>query len=232
MTANGLTALEGLPAQALLHTYDHVYATLRHAILSGAIPAGTRMVETELSSRLAVSRTPVRDALRRLEGDCLVRRDGGRGLVAVALTLEEVDGIFMVRMELERLAARVAATRVTPERWDPLRLMAHDLGPLATDITSLHFSELHQRLHAEVYALAFTPAAAHVLGDRLLGATGVSAILSYATPRSDEPAEDQHVELVEALASGDPDVAALEAEAHVQRAWEDARAGLAARGEA
>ena len=66
---------------------DIAYEVLRHAIITGEIPAGERIVETEYASRLHISRTPLREALRRLERDGLVEYEMRRGVMVRALTL-------------------------------------------------------------------------------------------------------------------------------------------------
>src|SRR5580704_130661 len=96
--------MDALPQAATVHVYDHVYRLVRHALISRAIKPGTRVVEAELAARLQVSRTPVRDALRRLEADGLLQRVGRGGLMAASVQPDELEDIFRVRTSLDRLA--------------------------------------------------------------------------------------------------------------------------------
>ena len=88
---------------------DDVYARLLREIRSGALPAGMRLTETDLAARLRVSRTPVREAIRRLEGDGLVAHRPRLGAVVRRLDHAEVIELYEMRAVLEGTAARLAA---------------------------------------------------------------------------------------------------------------------------
>lgn len=215
------------PAAADVH--DHVYRLLRHALVANDIEPGTRLAEADLAKHLQVSRTPVRDALLRLEADGLVLRGSGGDMEAATLSGGNLEGVFEVRAELDRLAARLAGEQATPAAWAALRAKAVALGPLVEEfgIASYEFAEAHEAIHAQVYALAFTPFVANMLGDRLLGLGRVAGQLSYVEDRADEPVVEQHLVLLDALASGDPEAAVRAADEHVQQAWADARESFA-----
>jgi DNA-binding GntR family transcriptional regulator len=91
-----------------------VYRRLREAILSARIPMGSRINEVELASDWQISRTPIRDALRRLEAEGLVQAAPGRGMVVPVLTRADVDELSAMLEGLEGIAARFAAERATP----------------------------------------------------------------------------------------------------------------------
>jgi DNA-binding GntR family transcriptional regulator len=91
---------------------DRIHERLRSAILAGDIPAGTPIIEAEVAERLGASRTPVREALRRLEAEGLLEPRGGRGTVVRSVAPEEMNCIFEIREALEPLAARRAARRI------------------------------------------------------------------------------------------------------------------------
>jgi DNA-binding GntR family transcriptional regulator len=90
-----------------------VYEHLRDDIVARRLDAGASLVETELADRYGTSRTPVREALRRLEQDGLLER-GRRGLQVRAPSAAEILEIYEVRIDLEALAAALAAERHTP----------------------------------------------------------------------------------------------------------------------
>ncbi|HEY0123758.1 MAG TPA: GntR family transcriptional regulator [Rhizobium sp.] len=92
----------------------HVHRELRRAILRGGIPAGTRMVETQLSNRLAVSRTPVREAISRLESEGLVLRQVNGGVI-VADVDKKLGEILVIRQALEGAAVRLACQNASDE---------------------------------------------------------------------------------------------------------------------
>lgn len=213
-----------------MHVYDHVYRVVRHAVLSGNLPPSTRVVEATLAEQLHVSRTPVRDALRRLEGDGLLERLEGGGLAVASFERSEVGDLFLVRLALDRLAADLAARRRSSEEWEPVRALVEELAKVAEEsgVGSYAFSEAHDRLHGAIYAMAFPPKVAQMLNDRLMGLVEIAGGLSYTDRGSEEPVVRQHLSLVEALSSGDPKRAVEAMVEHVreaERAAEEARDG-------
>ncbi|MCA3439735.1 MAG: GntR family transcriptional regulator, partial [Rhodobacter sp.] len=84
------------------------YALILEAIDAGVYKPGDRLVESELAERLGVSRTPVREALQRLETQSMLTRDG-RSLIVASLDHNQLSELYVVRTELEGLAARLAA---------------------------------------------------------------------------------------------------------------------------
>ena len=121
------------------------YDVLKKAIITGEIPAGERIVETEYADRLHISRTPLREALRKLERDGLVEYVMRRGVVVHAFTTEDVDQIYTIRNSLEMLTLPYIIENATAEDIAALReklaamdaLIARDdvegLSPLARD---------------------------------------------------------------------------------------------------
>lgn len=92
-----------------------VYECLRENIIKGVIPVGERIVEKVFADKVNISRTPVRDALRRLEMEELVKSIPGKGIVVKKITVEEVIEIYKIRANLEVLAAEEAMENITPE---------------------------------------------------------------------------------------------------------------------
>ncbi len=121
------------------------YDVLKKAIITGEIPAGERIVETEYADRLHISRTPLREALRKLERDGLVEYVMRRGVVVHAFTTEDVDQIYTIRNSLEMLTLPYIIENATADDIAALReklaamdaLIARDdvegLSPLARD---------------------------------------------------------------------------------------------------
>jgi len=97
-------------------TVAFIVERLRDAILAGRLQPGSRLVESDLTSRFAVSRGPVREALRRLTADGLIEHWPHRGAVVRRLTEREIRELFLIRIEMEALAARLAAAADAFER--------------------------------------------------------------------------------------------------------------------
>lgn len=113
----------GLPAS------EAAYETLRRAIIQGRLPAGSRLNEITLGQTFSISRTPVREALLRLESEKLVERNGRGGLVVGEVTAHELLELYVVGQALHGLAARLAATNasaidVAELRWIQAELQA------------------------------------------------------------------------------------------------------------
>lgn len=98
-----------------------VYEELKNQILTGEIPPGTRMMEVELAEVLGVSRTPVREAIRKLEKEGLVKIEPRRGAYASELSVKDMVDILEVRQSMEGLAAFYCAQRINEEQKAQLR---------------------------------------------------------------------------------------------------------------
>jgi DNA-binding GntR family transcriptional regulator len=111
---------------------DQVYAALHEAIMSGELPAGSRLRVRDIAEQVGTSVMPVREAIRRLEEAGLAEREPHKGAVVRALTLEELVHVYDVRRLLEGQAARLGAERITAE--DCERMQAeYDLMVAAID---------------------------------------------------------------------------------------------------
>src|SRR6202050_3223278 len=103
---------------------ERAYSAVRDGILQGRYNAGSRLTEQELASALGVSRTPVREALRRLHAEGLVEFEPNHGAVVALFELEDAEEIFELRALLEPISARRAAERVTAPIIAQLRVLA------------------------------------------------------------------------------------------------------------
>ncbi len=136
---------------------DRAYEAIRRRIIDGSLASGDFLVEQDLAESIGVSRTPVRDALRRLESEGLVQMSGYKRAMVRDFTEEEVEECFELRAVFESFAAARAATRITPDGVDELKRLAGEMedvvkagGPDAT----LTFSDLNDAFHAVILAHA------------------------------------------------------------------------------
>ena len=115
------------------------YEVLKHAIITGEIPAGERIVETEYADRLHISRTPLREALRKLERDGLVEYVMRRGVVVRAFTLDDVEEIYTIRNALEMLTLPAIIAKATADDLADLRAQLSEMDAMvaAGDIEQL-----------------------------------------------------------------------------------------------
>jgi DNA-binding GntR family transcriptional regulator len=111
---HGLTNLSISKRQTLR---EEVYETLKKAILRGQIRSGQRLIEEQLAAALGASRTPIREAIHKLEKDELVVRLPRGGFSVRQFTVEDMEEIFGIRSVLESHAAVLATKHITPERF-------------------------------------------------------------------------------------------------------------------
>jgi DNA-binding GntR family transcriptional regulator len=126
---------------------------LRHEILSGALPPGSRIVEGQVCTRLGISRAPLREALRHLGEQGLVEHLPRRGVSVASLSPRDVEELFDVRDVLERHAVRLALPR-GGRRLDGVRAELAAMRTAARSGDAFSRAEAHRRFHAEVVALA------------------------------------------------------------------------------
>ncbi len=106
-----MTRLQIAPLRTFRPLSEEVYERLRSAILLGDLPAGSRIVEADVARQMAISRSPVREAVRRLEQEAMVKYVPRRGTIVVGLSRDDVADAYALRAYLEAYGARLAATR-------------------------------------------------------------------------------------------------------------------------
>jgi DNA-binding GntR family transcriptional regulator len=155
---------------------EFVYAALRDEIRDGRLQPGDRLLETEIAERLGVSRTPVREALKRLESDGVVSFGQPRGLTVTKPSYAQILELYAMREVLEGAAARFAAERATPFEIESMKqiLAQHDGAS-----TPAKAADANRRLHAAIVAAthnAYLQRVMNVLTDALalLGTTTYS----------------------------------------------------------
>lgn len=205
---------------------DVVYQAIRNAIVFGELPPGRRLLERELALGLRVSRTPIREALRRLAEEGLVAGVPNRGVVVRAVTLEEAEHLYAVREPLEVLAARLAARRCTSRQGAELRRClvraerAAALGDWRTVIME------NNAFHDLIARTSGNPVLARVLDLLRNQVNLVRMALWTRIPTRPQETLREHRRILEALRSGDPDAAAEAARAHLESSWQRLRRAL------
>ena len=204
------------------------YDVLKKAIITGEIPAGERIVETEYADRLHISRTPLREALRKLERDGLVEYVMRRGVVVHAFTTEDVDQIYTIRNSLEMLTLPYIVERATPEDIASLRekLSAMDAMMEKDDIEGI--SPLAREFHTSLTAISGKNRILRVIEGQDEYIRRFSAMAIQQENRRSAAHEEHHrlVDLVE-----QKDLPAFEAlmKHHIDRSKECCLAALASR---
>ncbi|QBD82525.1 GntR family transcriptional regulator [Ktedonosporobacter rubrisoli] len=186
---------------------------LREAILSGALKGGQSLRQDEIAAKFGLSRIPVREALRQLEGEGLVTFYPHRGAVVSELSLEELQEICEIRVALETLAIRLAIPRLNEE---VLQRAEEILDSLDAEGDVLrHWSEVNWRFHSTLYTVAQRPRLLsmikllHTQIDRYLRIH--VSLLNYRTK-----GEQEHRQILEACRQRDAERATSLLEQHIK----------------
>ncbi|WP_198851429.1 GntR family transcriptional regulator [Alicyclobacillus sp. SO9] len=178
-----------------------VYQILREQILLGELKAGERLIERELAERLRISRTPVREALRKLDSEGFIEIIPRRGGIVVELTDKDILDMFRILETLEVLAVRQAAERITPSQQDMLNQI---------DVTDA------SQMIAAICEVAKNKKLTDMLRS-LLDMIRATARLGREQPGRAEEAAHEHREIIKAVQAGDGDAAEEYIHLHVQQ---------------
>ena len=163
-----------------------------------------------------MSRTPIREALQRLETQSLLSRDG-RSLIVASLDHNQMAELYVVRSELEGLAARLAAKHATEEEVRLLQEMVEEDRARVDDPAAL--SRTNRRFHRQVHLASHNRFLVQQL-DLVYRSMALMATTSLAAEGRSRTAIDEHAAIVSAIANGDADAAQKELRGHISRAYE------------
>ncbi|NLG68228.1 MAG: GntR family transcriptional regulator [Firmicutes bacterium] len=206
-----------------------VFEALREAIITGALKPGERLMEVQLADELGVSRTPVREAIRKLEHEGFVVMIPRKGAYVADISLKDVVEIFDVRTALEALAAQLAAERASDEDLERTERILVEYGECVDSGDIARLIEGDTRFHEAIYQMAGNSRLKQMLS--LLG----EQVMRYRTmtlshkPRM-RKALEEHRRIVEAIAARDAQRAARLAREHIESAEHALMALMAAKG--
>jgi DNA-binding GntR family transcriptional regulator len=193
------------------------YTLILEAIESGDFGPGARLVESELAERIGLSRTPVREALQRLETQGMLARDG-RSLIVASLDHTQLAELYTVRAELEGLAAKLAARHATDEEVSVLRRMVEDDRALLGGDPRL-LSRANKRFHRLIHLASHNRFLVQQL-DLVHRSMALMATTSFAAEGRDEVALLEHSAIVDAIAARNSDAAYSALRGHISKAYE------------
>jgi DNA-binding GntR family transcriptional regulator len=192
------------------------YYLLLEAIDQGEFRPGDRLVESELAERFGVSRTPIREALQRLETQGVLARDG-RSLMVASLDHDQLGELYVVRAELEGLAARLAAQHAAPEEirvlWDMIRRDRDVVG--RPDVLARANKRFHRQIHLASHNRYLIQQLEMVHRSMALLAT-----TSLAAEGRGPKALEEHETIVRAIEARDGEAADAAIREHISRAFE------------
>lgn len=192
------------------------YTLILQAIDRGIYRPGSRLVESELAERFGVSRTPIREALQRLETQGLLARDG-RSLIVASLDHGQMAQLYVVRAELEGLAARLAAQHASPEEIRVMQEMVAADHALVADPDALALA--NRRFHRQIHLASHNTYLVQQL-DLVHRSMALMATTSLAAEGRGPVALEEHGQIVAAIAARDGDRAAQALKDHLSTAFE------------
>jgi DNA-binding GntR family transcriptional regulator len=200
---------------------DTAYATLRSDILNWELEPGSVLAEVDLSGRLGISRTPVREALARLVADGLAEPLGGRGLIVSALSAANITELFELRQALEAQAASLAALRRDGAVFTQLR---DELAAIQTDDLQAYY-DLVARFDDAIDDAVRNPYLVSALDSVRTHLTRMRR-LSHDNPARLREAAREHLLIVEAILDRDTQLAADATRVHLNRSLHYALSSL------
>ena len=191
------------------------YSLILDAIDMGVYKPGDRLVESDLADRFGVSRTPIREALQRLETQSLLARDG-RSLIVASLDHNQLAELYVVRAELEGLAASLAARHATEEEVRVLRDMVERDHALLGRPQEM--SRANRRFHKQIHLASHNRYLVQQL-DLVHRSMALMATTSLAAVGRDEDAIREHGAIVTAIENRDAKAAGDALRAHISKAF-------------
>ncbi|MDR6881173.1 GntR family transcriptional regulator [Bacillus sp. 3255] len=195
---------------------DKVYQYIKQAIVQGIYKSGDRIIERELADQLNVSRTPIREALFRLESQGFVKTLPRKGVVVSKLSPEEIIEIFTILSSLESLAVKLAVKKLEP-------VHREELGRIVTEIDHAvakpTFEPSDWKYHFEANEVIFRAARSPRLTQMLDGLSDyIRAFVhvGYELPGRQRKAMEEHREIIKAVLGGEAEFAENLTKIHVE----------------
>lgn len=194
-----------------------VFESLREAIINGVLKPGERLMEVQLAEEMGVSRTPVREAIRKLELEGFVIMVARKGAYVAGISMKDVVDVFEIRAALEGLAASLAAERITDEEKEEMeRLLVRKAACVeAGDYDSL--TEIDTEFHELLYKASRNERLMQIISN-LREQINRFRMVSLAFPGRGREALEEHKKIAEAIAERDAALAQALAQEHIENA--------------
>ena len=202
---------------------DQVFEHIERDILSGKYERGEIITESKLSTELGVSRTPIREALRRLDQEHLIE-ESGKGSVVIGISEKDLEDIFLIRKHLECLAASMAAKNHTDEQLAELKETLELQEFYFTKADTEHVKYMDNMIHRILYKLTGST----VFFDTLVPLHRKIQKYRRASLQSKSRAAEsvqEHRKIYEAIASGDEKLAYKTVLEHIENAYNHIKKG-------
>lgn len=193
-----------------------IFSILRDKILNEEYEVGEKLNEVALSKELNISRTPVREALKQLELEGLVRSIPNKGVFVRGFSPRDIDDMLEIRHSLEGLAIELAIDRITPEQLENIRNTCELMEFYAKEDNQEKFNELNILFHEAIYKSTQSLYFEQLLKD-INYYIHVTSRRSIRMPKRLESAAVEHREIFEALVSRDKEKASEKTRNHIRK---------------
>lgn len=192
-----------------------VYLELKHKILTGEIASQTRLMEIDLAEKMNVSRTPIREAIRRLAEDGLVKVEARRGAFVANISIKDMLDVFEVREDMEGFTAYLATQRISEDQKEELRRIAEEYEAATKRNDKEAVISLDEDFHNAIVSCCNNETL-RALVKYVQELSLRFRYLYYDDFSLYETTAEQHNRILEAITSGDAELARKEADAHVK----------------
>ena len=193
-----------------------VYEELKALILTGKIIPGTRLMEIELAESMGVSRTPIREAIRKLEKEGLVTIEPRRGAYASQISTEDMIAILEVRQNLDGIAAHFAASRATQEQLKQLKLFAEKFNQALEEGNMQNMIEFDTKFHRTIVDASHNKVLVQMI-EKLQELVLRFRYIYFDDFKRAENMPVEHKDILDAILNGDSEVARAAADVHIDR---------------
>ncbi|WP_134700848.1 GntR family transcriptional regulator [Ammoniphilus sp. YIM 78166] len=177
---------------------DIVYEYLKEKILRSEYKPGDRIVIREISRQLGVSDIPVREAIKKLTSDGLIETKSHSGSRVAALNINNLEEIFLIRVELETLAARLAAKSATIEEIAQLDSLVQKMDESIQEKDICEFTRCNREFHRLLYQASHAPVLSEMIENLYMRSENSKMIFTY-DPERLRVSNEEHKEIVAAL---------------------------------
>lgn len=198
-------------------TQEFALAKLRQAILARELRPGTPLRQATLASNWGISRVPLREALKMLEGEGLVTHEPHYGYRVAKLSIQELLEVYRVRQLVETEVARMAVERMTPELVDVIRRLAKEVDAAGDAGDLVAMASANREFHFALFNAAGTTRMVKIIAN-LWDATDSYRGIYYSEASSRQRVSDDHTRIVEALSARDADLLVEQLDLHRQHA--------------
>ena len=180
---------------------------IRQAIINGDFPPGMRLMELQLAADLGVSRTPIREAIRKLELEGLIVMIPRRGAYVANFSIKDINEVYEIRTALEVLAAGLAAERINEKELEEMERLLINMRPAIDAMNIPKIAEEDSAFHEVIYKASRNERLINIIRSKSMFYPGrLTAMM------------EEHRTIVDAIAQGDPEAAEKAVQTHMENA--------------